>query len=168
MTLWEASVKFPSLYPALTATWVVVTFFYPCIHGPTKQTYWHCSWPLAALTTALKSLMANQLATFEWTTSDQYAEFKPFWESCGELVPSSGNTRRTWWQRYPSGVYAKFPQYHWLSEMESVDTCWCDHRWYCNYQEEHKIFPGSLSISDRPYCVSMMPNIPIGKCVNQA
>ena len=43
--------------------------------------------PLAALTTALKLLMSNQAAinlktpTFEWTTSDQYDEFKLFCES---------------------------------------------------------------------------------------
>ena len=40
--------------------------------------------PLTALTTALKLLMPNQPATnikmaiFEWTTSDQYDEFKLF------------------------------------------------------------------------------------------
>ena len=43
--------------------------------------------PLAVLTTALKSLMPNQSAsnletpTFEWTTSDQYDNFKLFQES---------------------------------------------------------------------------------------
>ena len=54
--------------------------------------------PLAALATALKSLMPNQHATnlkmptFEWTTSDQYDEFKLFCEStkswfCLQAIP---------------------------------------------------------------------------------
>ena len=54
----------------------------------------------------------------------------------GELVPSSGNTRWTWWQRCPPEVYNTFPQCHWLLKMKSVDTCQCDHRWYHSYQEE--------------------------------
>ena len=43
--------------------------------------------PLAVWTAVLKSLMPNQPATnlktptFEWTTSDQYDEFKLYWES---------------------------------------------------------------------------------------
>ena len=56
----------------------------------------------------------------------------------GELVLFSGNTGLTQWQRCPPGVYTKFPQYHWPLEMEPVDTYWCDHRWYCSYQESAK------------------------------
>ena len=40
----------------------------------------------------------------------------------GELVPSSGNTRRTRWQRSLPGVYPEFPQYHRSPEMEPMDT----------------------------------------------
>ena len=55
--------------------------------------------PLALLIAALKSLMPTQpdtnlkTPTFEWTTSDQYDEFKPILRVHGELVPSSGHTR---------------------------------------------------------------------------
>ena len=87
----------------------------------------------------------------------------------GELIPSSGNMRLTWWQRYPPGIHIKFLQYHWPPEMEPVDTCQCDHRWYCSYQEEKcENLPGSLSIWNGPYCASIMPHIPIGMCANQA
>ena len=130
--------------------------------------------PLAVLTAALKLLMPNQPATnlktptFEWTISDQYDEFKLFLRVHGELIPSSGNTRWTRQQRYPPGIHPEFPQYHWPLEMEPKDTCWCDHRWYCSYEEECKILPGSLSITHGPHCVSKMSNIPIGRCRNQA
>ena len=77
LPMWEASVKIPSLYLSL----------YHCSHGPAKWTCWHYSLPIAVLTAALKSLMPNQPATnlktptFDWTTSDQYDEFKLFYKS---------------------------------------------------------------------------------------
>ena len=60
--------------------------------------------PLAALTTALKSLMPNQPATnlktptFEWTTSDQYDEFTLFCEFtesqfCLQAIPDEPNDK---------------------------------------------------------------------------
>ena len=60
--------------------------------------------PLTALTTALKLLMPNQPATnlktpyFEWTTSDQYDEFKVFYESmeswfCLQAIPDEPNDK---------------------------------------------------------------------------
>ena len=42
-----------------------------------------------------------------------------------ELVLSSGNTRRTIWQRCLPGVHPEFPQYNCLPEMEPKDTCQC-------------------------------------------
>ena len=111
LTLWEASAKISSLQhtlkaprcvgifetsitshrlptgPALTATWVCCTVLVPCSHGPAKWTCWFCSWPLAALTAALKLLLPNQSATtlqtptFGLTMSDQYDEFILFQES---------------------------------------------------------------------------------------
>ena len=149
----------------LNFTWIAcqlsvfVSLLHPCSHGPAKWVCWCCSWPLAALKTALKLLMLNQpvtnitTPTFEQTTSDQYDGVQTLSWVHGELVPSSGNIRWAWWQRCPPGVYTKSPQYHSPPEMEPVDTCHCDHRWNCSYQEEHEILPGSLSISDGPYCV---------------
>ena len=66
---------------------VFVPCLYPCNNCPAKWTCHCCSWTLAALTTALKSLMPNQAdiilktPTFEWTTSYQYDEFKLSGES---------------------------------------------------------------------------------------
>ena len=60
----------------------VVPFLYPCSHAQPSKPAGAAADPLAALTTALNSLMPNQPSTnlktptFEWTTSDQYHEFK--------------------------------------------------------------------------------------------
>ena len=153
---------------------VFVPFLYPCSHGPVKWACWCCSWPPCSSNnspqvTDAKSTSHQFKNTYLWMDY-----IWPIWLVQtlswvhGDLVPSSGNTRWTQWHRCLSGVYTKFPQYHWMPEIEPVDTCQCDHRRYCSYQEECKILPVSLSISHRPYCVSMMPNIPIGRCANQA
>ena len=108
--------------------------------------------PLVALTAALKLLLPNQPATtlqtptFEWTTSNQYDEFKLFQESMESLfhlqaIPDEPDEKKG----PPPGVYTKFPWYHWPPEMEPVDTWQCDHRWYCSYQEEHESFLDHLA-----------------------
>ena len=77
LTLWEASIKIPSLYLSLCL----------CSHAQPNEPANATADPLAALTTAFKSLMPNQPATnlktptFDWTTSDQYDEFKVNCES---------------------------------------------------------------------------------------
>ena len=123
---------------------------------------------LAALNSSLQ-VAAAKLISYHLQNTHLWMDYIwPIWwvqTPCQstELIPSSGNTRWTRWQRCPHGIYTKFLQYHWLPKMEPVDTCWCDHRWYYSYQEGHKILPGSLSISNGPYCVLAMPNIPIGR-----
>ena len=73
--------------PALTATWVVVPFLYPCCYGPAKQTCWCYTWPPCSsnnspqVADAKSTSYHHKTSTFEWTTSDQYDEFKLFWES---------------------------------------------------------------------------------------
>ena len=175
LTLWEASVKIPSLHSALTATWVCL---YPsCTHAVIAQPNEPASAaadPFAVLTTALKSLMPNQPATnlntptFEWTTSDQYDEFKVFQQST-----------ESWFhlQAIPDEPDNKSAHLEYILNFLSTTGCQKLNQWIpasmtindiCSYQEECKILPGSFSISDGPYCVSTMPNIPIWRCVNQA
>ena len=164
LTLWEPSVKIPSLCISL----------YHCSHGPAKWTCWHNSW-------CPHSPNSSPQVTDAKSTSHQLKNIHlwmdhiwPIWwlqavlRVHRKLVLSSGNTRRTLWQRCLPGVHPEFPQYHCLPEMESKDTCQCDHRWCCSYQEECKILHGSFSTSDGLYCVSKMSNIPIGSCANQA
>ena len=131
--------------------------------------------PLAVLTTALKSLMPNQPVTnFKNTqalnglhlTNMMISNY--FHQSMGSRFQVFRQYHMNQWKRYPPGVYMKCPHYHWPPEVEPIDTCQCDHRWYCSYQKQCENLPGPLSISDGPYCVSKMSNIPIGKCENQA
>ena len=151
---------------------VFVPLLYPCSHGPAKWTYLCSSWPPCSSNSS-PQVAAAKPTSYHLTDTYLWMDYIwPVWwvqtilRVHAELVPSSSSTRWTWWQRCLSGVYTKFPQYHWLPEMEPVDTCQWDHRWYCRYHEKCKILPESLSISDGPYCASTMLNIPIGICAN--
>ena len=64
-----------------------VPLLYPCSHGPSKWTCWHCGWPHCSSNSSLQVAAAkstmHHLKTpiFEWTMSDQYDKFKLFCES---------------------------------------------------------------------------------------
>ena len=124
---------------------------YPSSHGPAKWTCWCCNWPPCSsnsnpqVTTAKstsnhltnKHLWMDYIWPIWWVQTISWIH--------GELVLSSGNTRWTSSQRCLSGVYTKYPQYQWPLEMEPVEPCQCNHRWYCSYQEKHKSFLNHLA-----------------------